>query len=139
MKTVAFIKSNDWMKDVKFPHGTHNGYVAVPPTNKYHGKRYDDVDVEVHGGLTFSEPATFREYTCGSGRKLKPEHVGKKIPILDGCEFISPNTKIGNDWWIFGFDTVHYGDNPHDCDKEYVIRETRLLQAQLEKQITKTK
>jgi hypothetical protein len=31
------------------------GYVRVPPKHSTHGKHYDDVDVEIHGGLTFSE------------------------------------------------------------------------------------
>lgn len=30
------------------------GYVRVPPTHPFHGKHYDDVDVNVHGGLTFA-------------------------------------------------------------------------------------
>ena len=30
------------------------GYVAVPPGHPAHGKGYDDVDVEVHGGLTYA-------------------------------------------------------------------------------------
>lgn len=30
-KAVAFIKSNEWFKSTMVEHGTHNGYVAVPP------------------------------------------------------------------------------------------------------------
>lgn len=29
------------------------GYVAIPPGHPYHGKSYDDMDIEVHGGLTY--------------------------------------------------------------------------------------
>ena len=32
-----------------------NGYVKIIPSHKDHGKGYDDIDVSVHGGLTFSE------------------------------------------------------------------------------------
>ena len=39
-KAVAFIISNEWANSPIY--GTHNGYVAVPPTNKYHGKSYWD-------------------------------------------------------------------------------------------------
>lgn len=31
------------------------GYVRVPPGHPAHGKGYDDVDVQVHGGLTFAK------------------------------------------------------------------------------------
>lgn len=34
--------------------GFRCGYVRVPPSHPLHGKEYDEADVEVHGGLTFS-------------------------------------------------------------------------------------
>ena len=40
---------------------------------------------------------------------------------------------IGDDWWIFGFDTFHYGDNEYDWDKQAVVQETRYLMKQLDK------
>lgn len=43
-KAVAFIKSNEWFKSTMVEHGTHNGYVAVPPANKYYGMSYSDID-----------------------------------------------------------------------------------------------
>jgi hypothetical protein len=33
--------------------GAWCGYVGVPPGHPFHGKGYDDVDVAVHGGLTY--------------------------------------------------------------------------------------
>jgi len=37
--------------------GTHpTAYVEIPRTHKYFGKHYDDIDVCVHGGLTFDSP-----------------------------------------------------------------------------------
>src|SRR6516164_5088182 len=35
--------------------GHRCGYVRVGPVHPDHGKKYDDVDVDVHGGLTFGE------------------------------------------------------------------------------------
>ncbi len=134
-KSVAFIKANDWMQSIPtLEHGTHNGYVAVPPTNKYYGKCHDEVDIEVHGGLTFSEPATNDEYSFSSKRKINSQYIGCRNSVLEDCEFITEDTEIGDDWWIFGFDTFHCNDNPTDCDKEYVINETLHLQEQLERQ-----
>lgn len=39
---------------VRNHHGTLCGYVGVPPEHPDHGKDYDEVDVDVHGGLTFA-------------------------------------------------------------------------------------
>lgn len=38
-------------------NGWGNGYVKIIPSHKHYGKGYDDddIDVRVHGGLTFSE------------------------------------------------------------------------------------
>jgi len=37
------------------PHGWGNGYVKLPAGHKYYGVHYDDIPVDVHGGLTYSE------------------------------------------------------------------------------------
>lgn len=59
------------------------GYVGVPVTNKHFGSFYDDVAVDIHGGLTYSDRC--RGHIChetGGG-----DHV----------------------WWL-GFDCAHAGD-----------------------------
>ena len=33
---------------------TLNGYVGVPKTHPFWGKHYDNVNVQIHGGLTFA-------------------------------------------------------------------------------------
>ena len=35
--------------------GVRCGYIKVLPEHPWHGKHYDDVSADVHGGLTFSE------------------------------------------------------------------------------------
>jgi hypothetical protein len=45
------------------PHGFRCGYVRVPEGHPWYGKSYSDIDVDVHGGLTFSD---FSE-TLGDG------------------------------------------------------------------------
>jgi hypothetical protein len=52
---------NTWL--TRYPnesigHGWGNGYVRIAEGHKYHGNTYDDIDVSVHGGLTFSEHIT---------------------------------------------------------------------------------
>lgn len=37
----------------KFEKGWGNGYVKLPPDHKWWGLKYEDIDVDVHGGLTY--------------------------------------------------------------------------------------
>jgi len=69
------------------PSGALCGYVGVPPTHPWHSLRYDDVDVAVHGGLTYSA-------ACQEGGEIchLPEE-GREADI----------------WW-FGFDCAHAFD-----------------------------
>ena len=138
-KLVAFIVSTSWMdkrinlSGYEFEHGTHNGYAAVPPENKYHGKSIGDMEgFNVHGGITFSEPAIYPDKM--NGMEIKQEYVGKRNLLLEKAEFITENTEIGDDWWIFGFDTAHWGDNKHDWDRQAVIEETLSMMEQLLKE-----
>lgn len=121
MKSVAFIRSNGWFKNDIYLHGTHNGYVAIPPTNKYYNMSLDELNEEVgvHGGVTWFETAA------------------NSINILMEAERISTDTKIseiGDDWKIVGFNTMHWGDNSTIWNKKAVIKETLNLQRQLEKE-----
>ena len=99
--------------------GYANGYVAVSPDHPLHGLIYDRVydvaDLSVWGGLTFSE------------QKADCEWNGASVEMIGGGSF----DDIPADWWIFGFDTMHFNDGP-EHDREWCIRETRQLQLQLE-------
>lgn len=67
------------------------GYVGVPPQHPWHGKDYDSVAVEVHGGLTYANP-------CVDG-------------AVDGprvCHIPEPGRPA--DVWWFGFDCAHCWD-----------------------------
>lgn len=66
------------------------GYVGVAEDNPCFGKGCEDIDVEVHGGLTFAE-------ACAEG---DPETSIYHIPNPDEPDHI---------WW-FGFDCAHSGD-----------------------------
>lgn len=88
-----------------------NGYLAVEEGHPWHGLHYDDIDCEVHGGLTWSEPRLPWE--------TKPDGEGRH--------------------WV-GFDTCHAGDLvpammthfPGEVfrDEEYVRRELNDLAEQ---------
>lgn len=65
--------------------GSWCGYVAVPPGHPYYGRGYDDVDVEVHGGLTYA--AKCFGHICHVPEPGEPDDV----------------------WWL-GFDCGHWMD-----------------------------
>lgn len=101
------------------PSGHWCGYVGVPPAHPLYGKNGDDIDVEVHGGLTYSSRCA--GHICHVPRNGEPDTV----------------------WW-FGFDCAHLGDmspadnrydrhSPHETYKtvSYAKTETRRLAKQL--------
>jgi len=69
------------------PSGAWCGYVGVGPDHPWHGMQYDDVDVEVHGGLTYSQ-------ACEEGGEI--------------CHVPWPNRE--HDIWWFGWDAAHWND-----------------------------
>lgn len=71
----------EWLKEpdeVKFEHAGFkclilrnpslkhlNGYVALPKGHPYYGKHYDNIYVDIHGGLTFSRGGNGEEWEKG--------------------------------------------------------------------------
>jgi hypothetical protein len=97
--------------------GNWCGYVGIPESHPCFGKDYNDVPVEVHGGLTYAD-------LCSP-------------PI---CHIPEPGMpdKV---WWL-GFDTAHwsdltplrlidFGDDVTYKDVTYVTTETKELAEQL--------
>jgi hypothetical protein len=72
-------------------HGSWCGYVAVNPGHPYHGLDYSEVDVAVHGGLTYSAPC------------FEDEAVERAV-----CHVPEPG-QPGDVWWL-GFDCGHHSD-----------------------------
>lgn len=72
------------------------GYVAVPPGHPWHGKHYDAVDADVHGGLTYAEPC--------SGEICHVPQPGESDDV----------------WWL-GFDCGHYFSKNVDVRAETLL------------------
>lgn len=87
--------------------GWGNGYVVLPKDHPWYGKDYDDIDCDVHGGLTFGEPAD----KLTKWEQITKEDAGK---------------------WVIGFDTAHYQDSLERWPKEAVEKETQRLAKQAE-------
>lgn len=71
---------------VRGPLGALNGYVALEKDDSLYGVKYDDIEVDVHGGLSLSEYFS------------NEKNIYLKLPKC--CE----------DKWILGFDTAHAND-----------------------------
>ena len=89
-----FLRPIDWLDEVET--GTHNGYIVAPASLRF--KDYDEIDINVHGGLTFA--------------RKKESWMPKDLD---------------EDAWIIGFDTAHGGDNPEDQNEKYVENECKLV------------
>jgi hypothetical protein len=91
------IRKNSLNRFYGVEKGWGNGYVKIVPKHIYYGKGYDDIPLNVHGGLTFSEIISDND--------------------VDGWP---------EGHWI-GFDTAHYGDDILKWPKEKVLEETKDL------------
>ena len=127
MKLYAFL-NNSVNKDFAESNKRHgfavnvgyaNGYVAVPPEHPLYGKDYDTANeyISIHGGLTFA------------ARVDEIKHDGWRVNT-EGIN-IAKFDDLPKDYWIFGFDTMHFNDGPHH-DREWCINETKNLMEQLE-------
>lgn len=122
---------------VRGPSGSLCGYVAVGPDHPAYGKGYDDVDVTVHGGLTFAAPSQRIDqarWSTAVERYMKDEAEADRYPRGAAAErrrLIKPFLSDFDSWakwqqgrsicclstsgesadvWWFGFDTAHSGD-----------------------------
>ena len=102
----CFAKESTWLNGIETGWG--NGYVVVPDGHPMHGADYDDVDVSVHGGLTFAS----------------------SVGAVSGWPEVLSEDGGG---WIFGFDTAHPGDSRAKWpDEPSVLAEAEHLKNQLE-------
>ena len=83
-----------------FERGWGNGYVGIgkdhPLFSVDYGKLWNS-DLEVHGGITFSELIDCKD-------------ENSEWHVLDGM-------------WAFGFDTAHSDDDQYSCSESYVKRQ----------------
>lgn len=107
---------------VREPLGALCGYVGVPENHPSFEKSYSDVDVAVHGGLTFAD----------SCQPVEDESTG-----ICHSEEESANDVV---WWL-GFDCAHYRDLSPVADHafpdsiyrdfEYTVQQVTSLAGQL--------
>ena len=97
--------------------GTHNGYVILDRNHPISGMYYSDIDekydIEVHGGITFSDRLSIFKHSTD---------LSKTPELLDY-----------QDYWVVGFDTQHADDNPEKWNAEITLKETEAFTEQLMK------
>ena len=102
------VQSSEWLRNqlegTPMKNGWGNGYIIIPETHPWFGMEYNDIPVEVHGGLTFGNVIT--EDMLEHWDNLTKDDIGK---------------------WLIGFDTNHYNDNMSRWPKEKVIKEAKRL------------
>jgi len=55
MNIKTHLINNDWLKGIPYSQkGWGNGYIGVPLGHPWHGKPYDNIDADIHGGLTYA-------------------------------------------------------------------------------------
>lgn len=100
------IENPHWKKPSGIPvikRGWGNGYVAIPPSHCLYGKGENSLSVS--GKIKVHGGLTYAQHGDGD---YAPKH-----------------------WWVFGFDTSHFGDNINNWSKEAVEDETKKLFCQL--------
>ncbi len=79
--------------------GFRTGYVKVPKGHPWCGKEWDNIDAEVHGGITFTETnedECWVGFDAGHGFDLPdPDLVKDREPDSPVLQFISIFEKIG--------------------------------------------
>ena len=78
IKVIPFIIENNLDRWDVIDHGFANGYVAIPPSHKYYGKRYDGIDIDVSTGYSLSDGEENRK-TNQSRNIIKGDHRKKGI------------------------------------------------------------
>lgn len=85
-------------------YGTHPCcYISIPQKHKFFEKNYDDIDIDCHGGLTFSD---YRDFGCG-------------LKYYIGWDYAHFNDYIG----YYELDCLRDSPFNHDDDKRWTTEE----------------
>lgn len=110
-KVDYFVAKSHLDHDI-LPHGWGNGYAIVHRYHPFYGKNYDAISAEAPGGLTY----------CASGKDCRIEEL--------------PEEYRTDDYWVFGFDTCHWGDTLEKWPVEAVITAAQNLASDLASAVT---
>lgn len=108
------------------------GYVDVPSTHPWFGKRYSDevpLTPDVRDAVVKCSPV---DILIQATKENPNDGVSIAIAgnVHGGVTYSEPTA---DGLWCFGFDTAHYGDSPEEWTLEAVEAETRLFAERLAK------
>jgi len=109
-KIHTFLRSNDWLRDeytqvpglTKREMGWGNGYCALPPEHPCYGMKYGDI---------------YHTYTYGWPSELT---FSDKLPFNWSLDFKRDTGLSDDNYWLIGFDTMHFMDTLERWPKERV-------------------
>lgn len=106
------------------------GYVGVPPTHPAYRKKYDDVDVGVHGGLTYADECS--GHICHIADEAADKTWWLGFDCAHGGDFLPKNAQLRQEL-LKQFSQLFSGPDLHEhywtCDE--AARETESLAKQL--------
>jgi hypothetical protein len=111
----SMILENHLINSFGWSYGWGMGYVLLPEKHPFYGKNYDDINIDIHGGLTFGQKFDSKIFLQWLGNR---EILG---------DVTIENYKNFDGYWIIGFDTNHAGDDLNNCSRNFVIAETEFL------------
>ncbi len=102
------------------PGGSWCGYCGVPNTHPAYGKHYDNVDVSVHGGLTYADKCNGQ--ICHQAQPGMPEEVYWLGMDFAHCGDLSPGM-------LSFYNRLPSGPSYHDSD---IYRNIAYVRAEVE-------
>jgi hypothetical protein len=109
------------------------GYVRVPPTHPTHGKGYDDIEVGVHGGLTFAQMEPCTEHEDGQGWWFGFDCAHCDDAMYDPSPDLAALSEKGRAEWIV-VDRIHRQTYTEVYGTAFVERDHYWTQAEVERE-----
>jgi len=111
--------------------GNWCGYVGVAPGHAWHGKYYDDLNVDVHGGLTFADACQDgppEQTICHVPEPGQPAHLWWLGFDCHHAYDLAPGTRA---FWRSRGETMFESDDESYRPLTYVKRECKSLAKQV--------
>ena len=141
--SASIIKNqNPILDDFSYIHGWGNGYVGVKKDHPLYGKHYRDlISIDVTTVTYNGNAISAFCYSLDENRDDSKLPIDLAIDVHCGVTFSGHFSKLrdcnnheiikdeeeGEEYWYFGFDTIHAADSLSNWPKEAVIKETEKL------------
>ena len=140
-KCYAYINKITWSKG---NHGYANGYVVIPKEHPFFEKDYDEhIEItNLNDVKNYAKDNYFGMVLFDPNKNklsldiLIPVHGGvtyaNKYVEKNTYEFLTEKPENSKEYWVLGFDTLHYNDTKENWNEENCKKETLKLLSFLE-------